>query len=196
MRHIYCMHANTEIHCIERIKKGDHEAFSWIVDKYKDLVYTLCIKMLSSEVDAEEAAQDVFVKVYKSISSFRGSSKFSTWIYRITYNQCISIIRKKVKMIDMVDELSDGEIDEETLDALELLKREERSFYIKQAMEALPETDAFVLTLFCYEELSLEEICEVTGQANSNIRIRLHRARKKMYIVLSELMKSEINSIL
>ncbi len=196
MRHIYCMHANTEIHCIERIKKGDHEAFSWIVDKYKDLVYTLCIKMLSSAEDAEEAAQDVFVKVYKSINSFRGNSKFSTWIYRITYNQCISMIRKKVKMIDLVDELSDGKIDDETLDALELLKQEERSFFIKQAMEALPETDAFVLTLFYFEELSLEEICEVTGQTNNNIRIRLHRARKKMYIVLSELMKSEINSIL
>ncbi len=191
-----CMHARTEIHCIERIKKGDHEAFSWIVDKYKDLVYTLCIKMLSSEEDAEEAAQDVFVKIYKSIHSFRGNSKFSTWIYRITYNQCISIIRKKVRMIDLVDELLDGEIDEDSIDALEMLKHEERSMYMKQALDALAETDAFVLTLFYYEELSLEEICEVTGQTNNNIRIRLHRARKKMYVVLSDLMKTEINSIL
>lgn len=190
------MHANTELHCIERIKQGDHEAFSWIVDKYKDLVYTLCIKMLSSEEDAEEAAQDVFVKVYKSINSFRGNSKFSTWIYRITYNQCISYIRKKVKLIDLVDELPESEIDEHSIDALDALKEEERTFFIKQAMEALPETDAFVLTLFYYEELSLEEICEVTGQTNNNIRIRLHRARKKLYVVLSDIMKSEINSIL
>lgn len=80
--------------------------------------------------------------------------------------------------------------------ALDALKEEERTFFIKQAMEALPETDAFVLTLFYYEELSLEEICEVTGQTNNNIRIRLHRARKKLYVVLSDIMKSEINSIL
>lgn len=117
------MHANTELHCIERIKQGDHEAFSWIVDKYKDLVYTLCIKMLSSEEDAEEAAQDVFVKVYKSINSFRGNSKFSTWIYRITYNQCISYIRKKVKLIDLVDELPETEIDEHSIDGSGCIKR-------------------------------------------------------------------------
>jgi len=190
------MHVNTEKHCIEQIKKGDHEAFSWIVDKYKDLVYTLCVRMLSSESDAEEAAQDVFVKVYKSINSFHGKSKFSTWLYRITYNQCISIIRRKVKLIDLVDEMPETEIDESSIDALEELKLKDRAVYVKQALEALPETDAFILTLFYYEELSLEEICEVTGQTNNNVRIRLHRARKKMYIVLKDIMKTELNSIL
>ena len=190
------MHANTEQHCIERIRKGDQGAFSWIVDKYKDMVYTLCIRMLSSEADAEEAAQDVFVKIYKSINSFRGDSKFSTWIYRITYNQCISIIRKKVKMIDLVDELPETEIDESSLDALEELRQEERNMFVKQALEALPETDAFILTLFYFEELSLEEICEVTGQTNNNVRIRLHRARKTIYVDLKDIMKSELNSIL
>lgn len=190
------MHANTEIHCIERIRKGDHEAFSWIVDKYKDLVYTLCVRMLSSESDAEEAAQDVFVKVYRSINTFQGKSKFSTWIYRITYNQCISIIRSKVKLIDLVDDVPESEIDTGAMDALEGLKQKDRAMYVKQAMESLPETDAFILTLFYYEELSLEEICKVTGQTNNNVRIRLHRARKKMYVVLEELMKTELNSIL
>ncbi|MFC2129339.1 RNA polymerase sigma factor [Bacteroidota bacterium] len=190
------MHANTEQHCIERVRKGDQGAFSWIMDKYKDMVYTLCVRMLSSEADAEEAAQDVFVKVYKSINSFKGNSKFSTWIYRITYNQCISIIRKKVKMIDLVDEMPATEIDESSLDALEELKKEERTMFVQQALEALPETDAFILTLFYFEELSLEEICEVTGQTNNNVRIRLHRARKKIYIVLKDIMQSELNSIL
>lgn len=190
------MHVNTEKYCIERITKGDHEAFSWIVDKYKDQVYTLCLRMLSSVEDAEEAAQDVFIKVYKSISSFQGKSKFSTWIYRITYNQCISIIRRKVKLIDLVDELPDTEIDKNSIDALDELKQKDRAIYIKQALEALPETDAFILTLFYYEELSLEEICEVTAQTNNNVRIRLHRARKKMYVVLEDLLKAEVNSIL
>lgn len=190
------MHANTEAHCIERIRKGDQGAFSWVVDKYKDMVYTLCLRMLSSEADAEEAAQDVFVKVYKSIATFRGNSKFSTWIYRITYNQCISIIRKKVKMIDLVDELTQNEVEENSLDGLEVLQKEEQAIYVRQAMDALPETDAFVLTLFYFEELSLQEICEVTGQTNNNIRIRLHRARKKMYVVLQEIMNTELNSIL
>lgn len=196
MRHIDNMHANTEAHCIEQIRKGDHGAFSWIVDKYKDMVYTLCIRMLSSEEDAQEAAQDVFVKIYKSINSFKGNAKFSTWIYRITYNQCISVIRKKVKMIDLVDELPTIEIDDSSLDGIDELQQEERALFVKLALDALPETDAFILTLFYYEELSLEEICEVTGLTNNNVRIKLHRARKKMYVVLQKMMKSELNSIL
>lgn len=190
------MHANTEQYCIDRVKKGDQGAFSWIVDKYKDMVFTLCIRMLSAETEAEEAAQDVFVKIYKSINSFQGSSKFSTWIYRITYNHCISVIRKKVRMIDLVDELPETEADNSVLDGMQNLQKEDRRTFLSQAMEALAETDSFILTLFYFEELTLEEICSITGQTNNNVRIRLHRARKKLYLVLQDIMKTELNSIL
>ena len=102
------MDVREEIYLINRVKSGDKEAFTLVVDKYSDMVYTVCLRMLTVEADAADAAQDVFVKAYRSIAGFQEKSKFSTWIYRIAYNHCISVIRKKVKMIDLVDELPDG----------------------------------------------------------------------------------------
>jgi RNA polymerase sigma factor (sigma-70 family) len=189
------MDTRDEKYYIDRVKAGEKEAFTWVVDRYKDLVYTLCLRMLAVEEDAADAAQEVFVKAFRSLSGFREQARFSTWLYRITYNHCISVIRKKVKVIDLVDELPDSEEEDGKGEGLEALSREERNRYLRQAMEALPETDAVVVTLFYYEELSLEEIAEVTGLNSANIRIKLHRSRKKMLSVLRDQLKSEINSI-
>lgn len=183
-------------YCIERVKGGDSDAFGALVDAHKDMIYTVCLRMLSSEADAEEAAQDVFVKAFRSIESFQAKAKFSTWLYRIAYNHCISVIRKKVKMIDLVDDIPEGEVDEGELNGLDSISTEERSKYLKMAIESLAESDAVVVTLFYYDELSLEEIAQVTGLSNSNIRIKLHRSRKKMYQVICENLKSEVSSIL
>jgi RNA polymerase sigma factor (sigma-70 family) len=183
-------------YCIERVKGGDTDAFGSLVNAHKDMVYTVCLRMLSSEADAEEAAQDVFVKAFRSIASFQAKAKFSTWLYRISYNHCISVIRKRVKMIDLVEEIPEGEVDEGEMNGLESISSEERSKYLKLAIESLAETDAVVVTLFYYDELSLEEIAGVTGLSSSNIRIKLHRSRKKMYQVICENLKSEVSSIL
>jgi RNA polymerase sigma-70 factor (ECF subfamily) len=185
-----------EIYIINRVKSGDKEAFTLVVDKYSDMVYTVCLRMLTVDADAADAAQEVFLKVYRSIAGFREKSKFSTWIYRIAYNHCISVIRKKVKIIDLVEELPDGDAGVEDLSGLDLLSAEERRHYLQIAIDALPETDAVVVTLFYYDELSLEEIAEVTGLTSSNIRIKLHRSRKKMYQVLSEYLKKELKTII
>jgi RNA polymerase sigma-70 factor (ECF subfamily) len=189
------MDVREETYYLDRIRSGDRQAFSWVVDRYKDLVYTLCLRMLTDAEDAADAAQEVFVKAFRSLESFRNQSRFSTWIYRITYNHCISVIRKKVKVIDLVDEFHEDKDPETRLDGLEALSRKERSRYLQAAVEALPETDALVVTLFYYEELSLEEIAEITGLSSGNIRIKLHRSRKKLYQVLKQQLKSEIKSI-
>ncbi len=190
------MDVHEEKYLIERVKAGDREAFTGVVNSYRDMIYTLCLRMLHSEADAEEAAQDVFVKAYRSISTFQAKAKFSTWLYRIAYNNCISVIRKKVKMIDLVDELPEGEVDEREMNGVESLSAEDRSRYLKLAMDSLAETDAVVVTLFYYDELSLDEISGITGLTSSNIRIKLHRSRKKMYQVICENLKSEVSSIL
>jgi RNA polymerase sigma-70 factor (ECF subfamily) len=190
------MEASGESYYIQRVREGDREAFSWVVDTYRDMVYTVCIRMLGNEMDANEAAQDVFVKAFRAIGGFQEKSKFSTWLYRIAYNQCISVIRRKVKVIDLVDEIPDDSAGEGEFDGLDTLSGEERSKYLRMAIEALPETDAIVITLFYYEELSLEEIAGITGLSNSNIRVRLHRSRKKMFQVLQKFLKSEVSSIL
>ena len=190
------MEVRGEKYYIDRVKNGDHESFAWLVDSYQDMVYTICLRMLTSEADAEETAQDVFVKAFRSLKGFQEKSKFSTWLYRIAYNQCISVIRKNVKMIDLVDEVPDDALGEGDMNGLDKISAEERSRYLQMAIEALPETDAVVITLFYYDELSLEEIADVTGLTSSNIRIKLHRSRKKLYRVLNEMLKEEINSII
>jgi RNA polymerase sigma-70 factor (ECF subfamily) len=95
----------------------------------------------------------------------------------------------------MVDNVPDGEVDEGEMNGLESISAEERSKYLLMAIESLAETDAVVVTLFYYDELSLEEIADVTGLSNSNIRIKLHRSRKKMYQVICKKLKSEVSSI-
>jgi len=190
------MEADSEKYHIDRIKEGDKEAFKWVVDRYRDMVYTICMRMLANEADAMEAAQDVFVKAFRAIGTFQEKAKFSTWLYRISYNQCISVIRKKVRVIDLVDEIPEDEISESDIDGMEMVTAKERKAYLQMALDALPETDSVVVALFYLEELSLEEIAKITGMTSGNIRIRLHRSRKKMYHVLSEHLKSEVNSIL
>lgn len=195
-RLIHWMDIHGETYHIDRIRAGDKQAFTWVVDTYKDMVYTICLRMLASQEDAREAAQEVFVKTYRSIHTFQERSKFSTWLYRVTYNHCISVIRKKVKVIDLVDQLPDETVDEEDVDGLQRISREERGRYLKMALESLPETDAVIVTLFYYEELTLEEIAGITGLTSSNIRVRLHRSRKKMYQVIRQYLKKETTSIM
>ena len=113
------MEVQEETYHINRVKQGDKEAYTWVVNAYKDMVYTICLRMLTNEVDAEEAAQEVFVKVYRSIQGFQEKAKFSTWLYRIAYNHCISVIRKKTKVIDLVDQLPDNEVNESDVNGLD-----------------------------------------------------------------------------
>ena len=94
-----------------------------------------------------------------------------------------------------MDDVPEGEVDEGEINGLENISAEERSKYLKMAIDSLAETDAVVITLFYYDELSLEEIAEVTGLSSSNIRIKLHRSRKKMYQVICKNLKSEVSSI-
>ena len=100
---------------INAIKNGNTQAFSILVDRYKDLVYTLAIRMIKNREEAEEVAQDTFIKVFKSLDKFKGDSKFSTWIYRVTYNTCLDNKKKNEK------HLNDIAIDEFTFNKLDTI---------------------------------------------------------------------------
>jgi len=99
-------------------------------------------------------------------------------------------------MIDLSGEVPEGKMDEGEMNGLESISAQERSRYLKMAIESLNETDAVVVTLFYYDEMSLEEIGEITGLTSGNIRIKLHRSRKLMYQVICKNLKSEVSSIL
>ncbi|WP_431158411.1 RNA polymerase sigma factor [Winogradskyella poriferorum] len=177
---------------INAIKNGDTQAFSILVDRYKDLVYTLAIRMIKNREEAEEVAQDTFIKVFKSLDRFKGDSKFSTWIYRVTYNTCLDNIKKNKKHLNdvAIDEFTFNKLD--TIDnALDHLMKQERSQLIKQCIEKLPEDSSALITLFYFEEMSLEEISKIINVETNTVKVKLYRARKKLAVILEQYLQPQ-----
>lgn len=179
---------------IERVLKGETKYFSYFVDKYKDIVYSISFKVLGNREDAEEMAQESFVKAFKSLNTFKGNAKFSTWLYRITYNNCISEVRKKkLKYVSTDDVQISDEHEEMNFDGI---PAENRAKYVKAALEKLPEDEYTLILLYYFEDKSVEEIGEITKMTESNVKVKLFRARKKIYTILNDMLKEELYTIL
>ena len=188
------MEQKDDIWYIERVLKGDTQYFSHLVDKYKDIVYSITFKVLRNREDAEEMAQESFIKAYKSLHTFKGDAKFSTWLYRITYNNCISEVRKKkVKFVSTDDVQISDEPDEMNFDGI---PEENRAKYVKAALDKLPEDEYTLILLYYFEDKSVEEIVEITKLSVSNVKVKLFRTRKKLYSILNEMLKGELYIIL
>ena len=178
---------------IEALQNGDTKAYAQLVNRYKDLVFTLAIRMLKHREEAEEVAQDTFIKVFKSLSKFKGDSKFSTWIYKVTYNTCLDRLKKQKReqQVVSIDEFNTNQI--KSIDnALDKMENEEREKAIQDCIQLLPADDAFLLTLFYFEEQSLEEIAKVIGLTANNVKVKLFRSRKKLTSILKETLEPEI----
>ncbi|MCF8272485.1 MAG: sigma-70 family RNA polymerase sigma factor [Flavobacteriaceae bacterium] len=187
------MTTNNDIYYINLIIEGNSNAFSVLVDRYKDLVFSLALKMVKNREEAEEIAQDTFVKVFKSLSKFKGDSKFSTWIYKVTYNTCLDRLKKnkREQHVVSIDEFNLNQI--KSLDnALDLMEAEERNKTIQDCINLLPSDDAFLLTLFYFDEQSLEEIAKVVDLTPNNVKVKLFRSRKKLATILKERLEPEI----
>jgi RNA polymerase sigma factor (sigma-70 family) len=181
-----------ELQIIERVQQGDTNAFSCLVTKYQDVVFSIALKVLKNRNEAEEMAQETFIKAFRSISSFRGKSKFSTWLFSIAYNTCITSVRKKkipATSIDLI-QLNDEDDDWDDLEITE----EERSKMLEMSLKKLPEDDYTLIILYYYEEQSIEDVSRIMGLSESNVKVKLHRARKKLYSIMSDLMHKEIYS--
>ncbi|SHI60766.1 RNA polymerase sigma factor [Algibacter luteus] len=180
-------------HYIDLINKGDTNAFVKLVDRYKDLVYTLTLRMLKNREEAEEVSQDTFIKVYKSINQYKGESKFSTWIYRIAYNSSLDRLKKNRKYFNNVaiDEFTEHQV--KTIDnALSKLEDEERNHAIQKCIGLLSSDDAFLLTLYYFEDQNLDEISKVIGLTINNVKVKLFRSRKKLATIMMAHLEPEI----
>ncbi|MCF0055269.1 RNA polymerase sigma factor [Dyadobacter sp. CY356] len=180
-------------HYINRVIAGYSNEFAVLVDRYKNLVFTLAFRMIKDRQQAEEVCQDAFVKAYKSLYTFKGDSKFSTWIYKITYNTCLDHLKKfkKQKGAVYLEDLSGYELTaiENILDDI---AEEEKNRKIQQSLDLLPAQDAFLLVLYYFDDLTIEEIAKVIGVNANNIKIRLFRSRKKLASILREQLAPEI----
>jgi len=191
------MDKNSDQIYIDKVLQGDTNAFAYLINRYKDMVYTIAIKIVKSHEDAEEVAQDSFLKAYEKLDSFKGNSKFSTWLYTIAYRNSISKIRKKKVATSDIDEyVMDNYSEGSEFPQLEAIKNGEQQKYIREAIGRLPEKDALLITLFYMNESSVEEIEQITNLTQSNIKVKLFRARKKLNAELSFLLKEEVKTIL
>jgi len=162
---------------IKRILGGDIQGYSVLVNRHKDLAFTIACRILNNREDAEEAVQDAFVKAYRGLPGFRQDSRFSTWLFRIVYNASISKRRLQKAGIQYVDDLNTHPESYMTTDQEDT---EERGLWVEKAMQKLPEVDRVLITLFYINESNVEEIHRITGLTRSNIKVKLFRARKKL----------------
>ncbi|WAC03921.1 sigma-70 family RNA polymerase sigma factor [Lacinutrix neustonica] len=180
-------------HYITKVLEGDSHAFAVLVDRYKDLVFTLALTMTKNREEAEEVAQDVFIKIYKHLATFKGDSKFSTWIYKVTYNTCLDRIKKLKRLQNTIaiDAFTEHEI--KTIDnALFAMEIKERNDTIQNCLNALPAEDRFMLTWFYYEDQSLDEIAKVMDIKPNHVKVKLFRSRKKLATILRSQLEPEI----
>ncbi len=147
---------------IQRVLDGDVQSFEEIVRRYNMMVYTLAYRVLKIREEAEELAQDVFLKVYQSLDKFNRKSKLSTWIYRITYNASINKYKSQKRKVDTIelDNLNDLSISDFS-DSIDEISNNEKRKIINNTILKLPETDRIIITLYYYEELPIIEIAEI-----------------------------------
>jgi RNA polymerase sigma-70 factor (ECF subfamily) len=182
---------------IKRVLDGDRDAFAFLVDRYQAMVFTLALRMTNDRTEAEEVAQEAFIKAYQSLKSFRGKAKFSSWLYRIVYNTGISHLRKQEKGRVTIDETSiPEELYSESKKNYETLSVEERKKYLEAAMNILDEEERMFIILYYYEERDLDDIAQIAGITKTNTKVRLYRARQKMFRLLGSYLKEEKYSLL
>ncbi|MET3019928.1 RNA polymerase sigma factor [Flavobacterium hydatis] len=178
---------------INQILLGETNMFAVLVDRYKDLIFTLAIKMVKNREIAEEVSQDTFIKIFNSLNKFKGDSKFSTWIYKIAYNTCLDYLKKNKKEENhvVIDELK-GHLIKTTDNALSDLEDQERKQDIQNCLNLLPSEESFLLTLFYFEDQNLNEIGKIMDISANNVKIKLFRSRKKLAVILKERLEPEI----
>jgi len=183
----------TEQEIIQSIQKGNTQHFSILVDRHKNMIYSLVYRMVKPQEDAEEVAQDTFLKAFKSIKQFKGNSKFSTWLYKIAYFTAINHLRKN-KMLTAQIDMSSFENDDRT--AIENLNKNDQKHYISLALDHLKPVERNLITLFYLDEFSNRDIEKITGLTQSNIKVSLMRSRKKMYGIMKKMLNNELETIL
>ena len=189
------MSTNTDQYLIDQTLGGNTQAFGTLVERYQDFIFTIVLRMVKVREEAEEVAQDAFIKAFESLESYRGDSKFSSWLYSIAYRKALDRIRKNKRMqtSELIEEITES--DQASVEnALHYLEENERKQMIQQKIMQLPEQEAALITLYYFEELSVKEIAAITDLSQDNIKIKLYRSRKKLFTLLKDSVLPEISN--
>ncbi len=188
----------TDTELIDMVLNGNTAAFSQLVSRHQRYVFSLTMRFTKSREDAEEIAQDCFVKAYRSLAGFQRASKFTTWLYGIAYHTSMTFLRKKRLDISSMDDEDTFLQVEDTASDLKAnqVEQKSRSEYLEKAISMLLPDDAVIITLFYQGEQSLEEIAKVTGYEANTVKVKLYRARLRMKEKLELLLKDEVKDLI
>ncbi len=190
---------------IARAQKGDDAAFRQLVERHQRRAFAIALSLVRDENDARELVQDAFLRVYRSLNAFQGSSSFFTWLYRIITNLSIDLIRKPGRQMADIEE-SQLEIDDvqdaefplisrvDGADPMDVMRRREIAERLQAALEALPPYHRGVIVMREVDGLSYEEMAEAMGVSKGTIMSRLFHARQKLQKALADCYTEQIGS--
>jgi RNA polymerase sigma factor (sigma-70 family) len=188
----------SDIELIEQTLAGNQSAYADLVKRHQRFVFTLAMRFTKTREDAEEVAQDSFIKAYRNLQAFQGQSKFTTWLYSIVYTTAMTFLRKRRLDTSSIDD-ENNFIQVENQNAgfeNNMAENKSRSFYLNQAIEQLSADDATIITLFYKGEQSLEEIAVTLGIEPNNVKVKLFRARQRLKEKLERNLKHEVNELI
>jgi RNA polymerase sigma factor (sigma-70 family) len=172
---------------LDRILAGEKQAYARLVDEHKRFAFTIAFKVLDNRAEAQEAAQDAFIKAFQYLKNFNRQARFSTWLYRITFNTAISYKRKHKPVFQSVEQT----VIPHTGLAEHELEQHDKLRFVHKAMQTLNEADRLALQLFYLNEFSLEEVAAITAQNANTVKVRVHRARQRLAEELKRILKEE-----
>lgn len=181
------MITNTDHYLVGESLSGNTQAFSQLVERYQQFVFTLALRIVKVREEAEEVAQDSFLKAYEALDTFRGEAKFSSWLYSIVYRKALDRVRKnnRTRTLEIVDDITEGDTDSVD-NALHYLEVQERNEYLQKSIATLGEEEAAIISFFYFEDLSIKEIASITQLSEDNVKIKLYRSRKRLYAELKQ----------
>jgi len=183
---------------IQNVLNGDSAQYALLVKRHQRFVFTLALRFAKNREDAEEIAQDCFIKAYKALGTFKQTAKFSTWLYAITYTTSMTFLRRKrLNTSSIHDEQTFLQI-ENHISAFSANRYEKQDTYrfLNEAIQQLSPDDAAVITLFYQGEQSLEEMGETLNMEPNTIKVKLHRARHRLKEKLQYLLQHEVKELL
>ena len=188
----------SDIELIEQTLAGSQAAYADLVKRHQRFVFTLAVRFAKNREDAEEIAQDCFIKAYRSLSAFQRQSKFSTWLYSIVYTTAMTFLRKKRVDTDSIDDENTYIQLENTSSSHDVNSAENksRSYYLNQAITQLMPDDAAIITLFYMGEQSLDEIGKTLSIETNTVKVKLFRARQRLKEKLEHTLKHEVKELI
>lgn len=168
---------NEDLMYVARVKNGDSHSFRFLVEKYQNMAFTIAYKVTKDEEDAKDASQEGFVKAYQQIHRYEGKAKFSTWLYTIIYRAAID--KSKMRKFFYIDrEREEIQYTEDT--PVSLLLEGEQETFVAKAIDSLPPNESLMITLFYMNGSSIKEIADISGFSETNVKVKLFRAKKTL----------------